>query len=39
VTLEPWDDMIHVWQLFASVLPEGQKAVDRIGAFVRQHAA
>lgn len=39
VTLEPWDDMIHVWQLFASVLPEGQKAVDRIGEFVRQHAA
>jgi acetyl esterase/lipase len=39
VTLEPWDDMIHVWQLFASVLPEGQKAIDRIGAFVRQHAA
>ncbi|MDH3601626.1 MAG: alpha/beta hydrolase [Candidatus Tectomicrobia bacterium] len=39
VALEPWDDMIHVWQLFASVLPEGQKAIDRIGEFVRQHAA
>jgi acetyl esterase/lipase len=39
VTLESWDDMIHVWQLFASVLPEGQKAIDRIGEFVRQHAA
>jgi acetyl esterase/lipase len=39
VTLEPWEGMIHVWQLFASILPEGQQAIDRIGAFVRQHAA
>jgi acetyl esterase/lipase len=35
VTLEPWDDMIHVFQAFAGVLPEGQQAVDRIGEFVR----
>jgi acetyl esterase/lipase len=35
VTLEPWDDMIHVWQVFATVLPEGQQAVDRIGEFIR----
>jgi len=35
VTLEVWDDMIHVWQAFAMVLPEGQQAIDRIGAFVR----
>ena len=35
VTLEPWDDMIHVFQAFAAVLPEGQQAVDRIGEFVR----
>jgi len=39
VTLEPWDDMIHVWHLFAEALPEGQKAIDRIGEFVRQHVA
>ncbi len=39
VTLEPWDKMIHVWQLFAAMLPEGQKAIDRMGEFVRQHAA
>ena len=38
VTLEPWDEMIHVWHLFAEALPEGQKAIDRIGEFVRQHA-
>ena len=37
VSLEPWDDMIHVWQLFASELPEGQQAVDRIGNFVCEH--
>jgi len=37
VTLEPWDDMIHVFQFFAAMLPEGQQAIDRIGQFVRQH--
>jgi acetyl esterase/lipase len=35
VSLEVWDDMIHVWQLFAPILPEGQQAIERIGAFVR----
>ena len=37
VTLEPWDDMIHVWQFMASMLPEGQQAIDRIGDFIREH--
>jgi len=37
VTLEVWDDMIHVWQLFAPVLPEGQQAIERIGEFIREH--
>jgi monoterpene epsilon-lactone hydrolase len=37
VTLEPWDDMIHVWQYFSAMLPEGQQAVDRIGEFIREH--
>jgi acetyl esterase/lipase len=37
VTLEPWDDMIHVWQSVAAILPEGQQAIDRIGEFVREH--
>lgn len=36
-TLEVWDDMIHVWHFFAFILPEGQQAIDRIGAFVREH--
>jgi len=34
-----YDDMVHVWTLFASFLPEGREAVDRIGAFVQAQAA
>jgi monoterpene epsilon-lactone hydrolase len=37
VVLEPWDDMIHVWQFCAAILPEGQQAIDRIGEFIRKH--
>jgi monoterpene epsilon-lactone hydrolase len=39
VKLEVWPEMVHVWQLFASVLPEGQQAVEGIGTFIREHAA
>ncbi len=35
VTLEQWDDMIHVFQAFAPMLPEGQQAIDRIGEYLR----
>jgi acetyl esterase/lipase len=34
-TLEVWDDMIHVFQAFAPILPEGQQAIDKIGAYLR----
>ena len=34
VTLEVWPDMVHVWHVFAKILPEGQQAIDRIGEFV-----
>jgi acetyl esterase/lipase len=37
VTLEVWDDMIHVFPLFAPMLPEGQQAIDKIGEWVKQH--
>jgi len=37
--LEVWPDMIHVWQMFASFLPEGQQAVDGIGSFLKEHTA
>jgi monoterpene epsilon-lactone hydrolase len=36
VKLEVWPEMIHVWQLFASFLPEGQQAVDAIGNYIRE---
>ncbi|HEY79020.1 MAG TPA: alpha/beta hydrolase, partial [Dehalococcoidia bacterium] len=39
IVLEPWEDMIHVWHLFAARLPEGQQAIDRIGEFVQKHTA
>ncbi len=39
VTLEPWDDMIHVWHFFGAMLPEAQQATDRIGEFIRQHTS
>ncbi|MFC8045328.1 alpha/beta hydrolase [Nocardia sp. NPDC057353] len=35
--LSVYDDMCHVWTLFASVLPEGQQALDEAGAFVKKH--
>jgi acetyl esterase/lipase len=34
VQLEVWDDMIHVWHVFAKLLPEGQQAIDKVGKFV-----
>ena len=39
VTLEPWENMIHVFQVFAPMLDEGQQAIDKIGDFVRAKAA
>ena len=37
VTLESWEEMIHVWHMFAAMLPEGQQAIERIGEFIRKH--
>lgn len=34
VTLEAWAEMIHVWQLFAPVLPEGREALTAAGRFI-----
>ncbi|MGA7872008.1 MAG: alpha/beta hydrolase [Candidatus Binatus sp.] len=34
VELEVWDEMPHVWHVFAKLLPEGQQAIDKIGKFV-----
>ena len=38
VTMEEVPEMVHVFQMFAAVEPEGQAAIDRIGEFVRKHA-
>ncbi len=37
VTLEVWDEMIHVFQFMAAMLPEGQQAIDRSGEFILEH--
>ena len=39
VELEIWDDMVHVWHVFAKLLPEGQQAIDKIGTFVIAHTS
>jgi acetyl esterase/lipase len=39
VTLEIWDELWHVFQGWAGALPEGQQAIDRIGAFIRHQLA
>lgn len=36
VELEVWDEMFHGWQMFARLLPEGARAIERIGAFLRR---
>jgi acetyl esterase/lipase len=35
VELEVWDELWHVWHLFAPTLPEANQALERIGTFVR----
>jgi acetyl esterase/lipase len=37
VKIEVWPEMVHVWHVFAKILPEGQQAIDRIGEFVIAH--
>jgi acetyl esterase/lipase len=36
VDLEIWPRMPHVWQLFARIIPEGRRAIEHIGAFLRR---
>ncbi len=33
---EEWDEMIHVWHIFAPMLDEGQQAIERVGEFMRE---
>jgi acetyl esterase/lipase len=39
IILEAWDELWHVFHAWASVLPEGQQAIERIGAFIRRKLA
>jgi acetyl esterase/lipase len=32
------DDMLHIYTLFACILPEGREGIERIGRFVKEHA-
>jgi len=36
VSYEPWDNMVHVWHLFAPMLPEARRAIGNIGSFLRE---
>jgi epsilon-lactone hydrolase len=36
VTLEIWDEMPHVWHAFAGLLPEADRAIAGIGAWLRE---
>jgi acetyl esterase/lipase len=38
VVEEIWDDMFHVWQAFAPMLPEGQEAIKHIGSWIQEYA-
>ncbi|HUD01569.1 MAG TPA: alpha/beta hydrolase [Rhabdochlamydiaceae bacterium] len=35
VELQKYEEMIHTWHLFSAMVPEGQKALEKIGEFVR----
>jgi len=35
VVYEPWENMIHVWQIFVPMLDESKQAVERIGEYIR----
>lgn len=39
VTVEAVAEMVHVFPMFAPIEPDGQAAIERIGAFVRKHTA
>lgn len=39
VTYEAWENLFHVFQVFAPILDEGQEAIEHIGEFIRKTAA
>ena len=39
VTLQTWDNMCHVWQAFADMVPEGHDALDELATFLKDNGA
>jgi len=39
VTLQTWEHMVHVWQIFHPDLPEGRQALGEVGRFLAAHSA
>ncbi|WP_018654961.1 alpha/beta hydrolase [Actinomadura flavalba] len=37
--LQLWDGQVHVFQVFADLVPEGLAALHEVGAFIREHTA
>lgn len=37
VTLQRWEDMVHVWHWYGSVFPEARESIAAIGAFLQRH--
>lgn len=36
VEMEIWDDMMHVWHWMAGIIPEGNEAIQKMGAYVQR---
>ena len=39
IRLEVYPDMVHVWHLMRAMTPAAGRAIDEIGAFVRERTA
>jgi len=37
VILDVWEDMVHVFQVFAAWAPEIEQAIEKIGEFIQKH--
>jgi monoterpene epsilon-lactone hydrolase len=38
-TLDAWPGMVHVFQAFGPLIPEGARAIERVGAWLKEQAA
>ena len=36
-TLDVWEGMWHVWHFFAGQMPEGKRAMNKVGTYIRSH--